>query len=138
MALSQRTRDWQIVLVGWILLIIVLCSFPWWVESPQWGRVRWIPLFDAVRSPRWLRDAIANCALYIPLGFAYAKLRSAPGAKPTWEAAIVGLLLSVSCEFYQVFSPVRFPTTTDVLTNTIGAFAGALIAGRKQFLGEDR
>jgi VanZ family protein len=46
------------------------------------------------------------------------------------EAAIVGLALSLICEFYQVFSPVRFPSMTDVVMNTLGAFAGALIAGR--------
>jgi glycopeptide antibiotics resistance protein len=44
------------------------------------------------------------------------------------EAALVGLLLSVTCELYQVFSPVRFPTMTDVLMNTIGALAGASFA----------
>ena len=44
------------------------------------------------------------------------------------EAALAGLLLSVICELYQVFSPVRFPSMTDVLMNTIGALAGASIA----------
>ena len=127
-ALSQPTHVWTLILVGWILLIIVLCSFPWWVESPRWGRVRWIPLLD-LRSPHGLlRDAIANCFLYIPLGFAYARVRGAPGVKLISEAALAGLLLSVTCELYQVFSPVRFPSMTDVLMNTIGALAGASIA----------
>ena len=129
-ALSQRSRVWKIVLVGWILLILVLCSFPWWVEAPQWGRVRWIPLLDAFRSYRLLRDAIANGVLYIPLGFAYAKVRERLGMKTTREAAIVGLLLSVTCELYQVFSPVRFPSMTDVVMNTMGAVAGASMAGK--------
>jgi VanZ family protein len=44
------------------------------------------------------------------------------------EAALVGLVLSVTCELYQVFSPVRFPTMTDVLMNTMGALAGASFA----------
>ena len=43
-------------------------------------------------------------------------------------ATLAGLLLSVTCELYQVFSPVRFPSMTDVLMNTIGASAGASIA----------
>jgi VanZ family protein len=136
--LLQRTKVWTIFLIGWILLILVLCTFPWWVESPQWGRVRWIPLLDVFHSPRrLLRDTIANWLLYLPLGFAYVRLRTAPAAKALGEAAVVGLLLSVTCEFYQVFSPVRFPTMTDVLTNTIGAFAGALIA-RKYMAGRTR
>ena len=82
-----------------------------------------------LRSPyRLLRDAIANCFFYIPLGFAYARVRGARGVKVICEAALVGLLLSVTCELYQVFSPVRFPSMTDVLMNTIGALAGASIA----------
>lgn len=129
MSSPQSTHVWTLILVGWILLIIVLCSFPWWVEPPRWGRVRWIPLLDVLRSPhRLLRDAILNCFLYIPLGFAYARVRAVPAIKLICEAALVGLLLSVTCELYQVFSPVRFPTMTDVLMNTIGALAGASFA----------
>jgi VanZ family protein len=126
---SQPIYVWAFILVGWILVIIVLCSFPWWIEAPQWGRVRWIPLLDVLRSPhRLLRDTIANCCLYIPLGFAYARVRGAPRVKLICEATLAGLLLSVTCELYQVFSPVRFPSMTDVLMNTIGASAGASIA----------
>ena len=126
----QDVQRWKIVLIAWILIIIVVCSFPWWVDSPRWARVRWIPLVDMFRSYRLLRDAVANCVLYMPLGFAYVRLRGTPHATFVWEAAIVGLALSLTCEFYQVFSPVRFPSMTDVVMNTIGAFAGALLAGR--------
>ena len=58
------------------------------------------------------------------------RVRTSTGVKSMCEAAIVGLVLSISCEFYQVFSPVRFPTMTDVVTNAIGALAGASIWGR--------
>src|SRR5262245_54873963 len=120
---------WKIVLAGWVLLIIVLCSFPWWVDAPRWGRIGWIPLLDVLRGPYWLlRDAIANWLLYIPFGFAYVRVRTAARLKSMSEAAMLGLVLSISCELYQVFSPVRFPTATDVLMNTIGALAGASIA----------
>ncbi len=119
------------ILIGWVLLIIVLCSFPWWVESPRWDRIRLIPLLDVIRGPRWLlRDAIANFLLYMPLGFAYVKMRGAAGVKSMFEAASAGLILSLACELYQVFSPVRFPSMTDVLMNTLGAAAGAAIAGK--------
>jgi glycopeptide antibiotics resistance protein len=129
MTVSPPIPVWTLILVGWILLILVLCSFPWWVESPQWGRVRWVPLLDVLRSPHWLlRDAIANCFLYMPLGFAYARVRVVSAVTLMCEAALVGLLLSVTCELYQVFSPVRFPSMTDVLINTVGALAGASIA----------
>jgi glycopeptide antibiotics resistance protein len=117
------------MLVGWTVLIIVICSFPWWIDSPRWGRVRLIPLLDVIRRPfPWLlRDAVANLLLYIPLGLAYARVR---GVRATllYEAALGGLFLSMTCELYQVFSPVRYPSMTDVLVNTIGALTGASIA----------
>ena len=132
MELSQRMQNWKIVLIAWILLILVLCTFPWWVAAPQWGRVRWIPLLDVLRSPhRLLRDAVANCFLYIPLGFAYAKVRPAAGVKRLCGAAMLGLLLSLAAELYQVFSPVRVPTMTDVLMNTVGALIGASLAASR-------
>jgi VanZ family protein len=129
--MTRPIHVWTLILVGWIIVIGVVCSFPWWVESPQWGRVRWIPLLDVLRSPRrLLRDTIANGLLYMPLGFAYARMRAVPGVRLISEAGFVGLLLSLMCEFYQVFSPVRFPSMTDVLMNTIGASAGASIAAK--------
>ena len=122
-------RLWKIIFFGCSLLIIVLSSFPWLVEPPHWGRVRWIPFLDVLRSPRWmLRDTITNFFLYLPLGFSYARLQRSAVTKTIFEAALVGLFLSMSCEFYQVFSPVRFPTMTDVSMNTLGALAGALLA----------
>ena len=128
----QRIHMWALVLIGWVLLIIVLCSFPWWLEFPRWGRVNWIPLLDVLRGPYWVfRDAIANCFLYIPVGVAYARVRQVTGAKLVSEAALVGLLLSAICELYQVFSPVRFPSMTDVVTNTAGALIGASLAGKR-------
>ena len=130
MVLPQRMQVWKIVLAGWILLTLVLCTFPWWIEAPQWWRIRWIPLLDAYRSPRLLRDAIANCLLYMPFGFAYVRARAAPGMSSIWQAAIAGLMLSLTCELYQVFSPVRYPTMTDVLMNTVGALVGASLAAK--------
>jgi VanZ family protein len=125
-------------LAGWILLTLVLCTFPWWIDAPQWWRIRWIPLLDVWRSPhRLLRDAIANCLLYLPLGFAYVRVRAVGGMTSIFEAGVSGLLLSGMCELYQVFSPVRFPTMTDVLMNTVGALLGAWIAA-KSLAGKNR
>jgi VanZ family protein len=125
-------------LAGWILLTLVLCTFPWWIDAPQWWRIRWIPLLDVWRSPhRLLRDAIANCLLYLPLGFAYVRVRAVGGMTSIFEAGVAGLLLSGMCELYQVFSPVRFPTMTDVLMNTVGALLGAWIAA-KSLAGKNR
>ena len=117
---------WRRIFLLWLFLIIVVTSFPWVVCPPQWGRIRWIPL---LHSPlRRGADAIVNFFLYLPLGFSYVRIRSSTTIKSMLEAGLLGLLLAGSCELYQVFSPVRFPTMTDVLTNTLGALGGASIA----------
>jgi VanZ family protein len=91
-----------------------------------------IPLLDVLRGPYWLlRDAILNFFLYIPFGFAYARMRGGAAVRLLCEAALLGVLLSMTCELYQVFSPVRFPSMTDVLMNTIGALSEAWIAGKR-------
>ena len=122
---------WRRIFLVWLFLIIVVTSFPWVVGPPQWGRIRWIPLLDVLHSPlRRGVDAIVNFFLYLPLGFSYVRIRSSTTIKSMLEAGLLGLLLAGSCELYQVFSPVRFPTMTDVLTNTLGALGGASIASR--------
>ena len=131
-------HNWKIVLTAWILLILILCSFPW-IAAPHWGRIIWVPFSDVFRSPRWLlRDAVANCFLYMPLGFAYAKARPAAGVKMLCEAAMLGLVLSLTVEFYQVLLPVRVPTMTDVSMNTLGALVGASLAGSRWNTSEAR
>jgi len=122
-------RLWRGILLGWVVVIILGSSYPWLLGTPQWGRIRWIPFLDVLHSHRLLGDVIVNFFLYVPLGFSYARVRSSTGIKLIFEAGLLGSLLAVSCEFYQVFSPVRYPSMTDVLTNIIGALAGASIAG---------
>lgn len=48
-----------------------------------------------------------------------------PTVKVLYEAALLGLLLSMTVDHYQIFSPARLPTMTDVLMNTVGALLGA-------------
>ena len=122
-------RLWRGIFVGWVVLIILGSSYPWLLGPPQWERIRWIPFLDVLHSHRLLGDVIVNFILYVPLGYSYARGGSPTGRKLIFEAGLLGALLAGSCEFYQVFSPVRYPTMTDVFTNIIGALTGASIAG---------
>lgn len=75
-------------------------------------------------------DALANIALYIPFGFSYVQSRLHMRKGGVVTVALLAALLSVSCEFYQVFCHSRFPSMTDVTSNTVGGVIGALIAGK--------
>ena len=76
-----------------------------------------------------LSDVLANVLAYIPLGF----LIAAPKIRPRvlmaflW-AVLLGCVLSVSLESLQRCLPGRVPSSTDVIANTFGAFAGVCLA----------
>ena len=71
---------------------------------------------------RWLADGILNLVFFMPLGAAIAW-----NARRFWLATIAGLLLSTAVELAQTLIPGRDPALSDMLFNTAGAAAGALI-----------
>ena len=74
-----------------------------------------------------LRDVILNVIIYLPLGLAAALAfrRRRSCAFAATAAIAFGFLLSVGMELLQVYVPGRDSSLLDVLTNTLGAAAGA-------------
>jgi VanZ family protein len=67
----------------------------------------------------------------LPIGFfsALAFRRSARSRRLAFSAALsvcLGLMLSVSIEYLQIFLPSRYSSIIDVMSNTLGAGLGAL------------
>ncbi len=87
----------------------------------------------AARTPFWclvcgdlgLVDALLNLGLFVPLGIALGI-----GGRPPGHAALVGGGLSLAIELVQLLVPGRDPSLSDLLTNTAGAFLGALLGLR--------
>jgi hypothetical protein len=90
-------------------------------------------------------DAIANVALFVPLGFLYALTRAArtatgePLARPALARArrrtlvlalLGGATTSLAIEVTQLFEPGRFSSPIDVVTNALGALLGAWLHAR--------
>ncbi|MGZ8377490.1 MAG: VanZ family protein [Gemmatirosa sp.] len=90
-------------------------------------------------------DAIANVALFVPLGFLYALTRAARTAtgEPPAPAALAharrrtlalallgGAGASLAIEVTQLFEPGRFASPIDVATNALGALLGAWLHAR--------
>lgn len=73
-------------------------------------------------------DGLRNLALYAGLGAVWV-LTSPVGhvRRALTVAALVGAVLSVSVETMQLFSPVRTSSILDVMTNTGGAWGGAVV-----------
>jgi VanZ family protein len=82
--------------------------------------------------PRWItiEDVIFNFAAYLPLGFllVLALCARLHPRNAVLVAAAVCALLSFVLESIQQYLPMRFASTVDLLVNTCGGAAGALIA----------
>jgi VanZ family protein len=127
-ASRELTISWRTAWLCSVVFIVVVTTYPWTVSwgDARWDRVIWIPF----QKMRVSLDALANIALYVPFGFSYVQSRLRVRQGEFITAAILAALLSVSCEFYQVFNHNRFPSMTDVTSNTVGGMIGALIAGK--------
>jgi VanZ family protein len=84
--------------------------------------------------PRYITafDLVTNFAAYLPLGF-FALLALHPllrGAPALVAAGLAGSALSLALEALQTYLPSRIPSNLDLVTNVLGAFAGAGLALR--------
>ena len=120
--------SWRNIWFYCAIFIIVVATYPWtdFRGYAHWDRIIWVPF----QSMRHSLDGLANIALYVPFGFSYVQSRLHVRKGGVIKAAILAALLSVSCEFYQVFCNSRFPSMSDVISNTVGGVIGALIAGK--------
>jgi glycopeptide antibiotics resistance protein len=113
------------------VLVIVALVLPWtsFQSHSHWPRIVWVPF--ASPPPLTLPDVLANWLLYVPFGYFYAERRPGLARVLTW-CVIWAVVLSVLTELTQVYSHGRFPSSTDVLMNGLGAWAGAGLARRRR------
>ena len=125
--LSLVPARWRFLL--WVA-VIAGCVVPWigWQDHAHWAGVNWVPFSSAI-APVKLSDVLINIILYLPFGFLLVR-HHAPGRLGLPAAVAGACLLSLLTEWAQVFSHGRFPTMTDVATNTLGGLLGALAARR--------
>jgi glycopeptide antibiotics resistance protein len=105
----------------WWFLVVLIISGPWFgfVRQPQWWDVNWVPFADPADKPR---DLLQNVLLFVPFGWSYASERvnrTALAGALAWA-----LVVSAFAELTQLFSPARYPSTTDVLMALLGTALG--------------
>jgi glycopeptide antibiotics resistance protein len=107
--------------------VILATTLPWatFQSHSHWSRVVWVPF--TTRPVRWL-DLLANVLLYLPLGAFGARAVSGTPWRRAAKILSPALVLSATCELSQVWSHGRFPSTTDLAMNMVGASAGVLLA----------
>lgn len=124
---SPPSRRAKIAFGLWVAVILFVVT-PWYGirDHSHWARVQWIPF---VSPPIRLSDIVLNTLFYMPFGFMYVR-RSA--SRRIWKAVAAAAVLSALTEVTQVYSHGRFPSTTDLVCNTVGAYLGAIWAGSRR------
>lgn len=93
------------------------------------GRIEWVP-FMHHGSFVGLTDIMGNILLFIPVGMLLlAWLYFNKSHKNLLlKAVLYGIITSLCIEFLQLFFKYRITSVHDIITNTIGAFLGAVSA----------
>jgi len=88
--------------------------------------ISWVPFVDPDGTRASIPDMVQNILLFLPFGF-LGLLAGYPerGVSNVFKVTALGLLLSFSVEILQLFTSNRTTSATDIVTNTIGTFAGA-------------
>jgi len=117
------------LVVGYALLIMYASLSPftgWQEQGLDFSAVLTAPL---LQQYTWF-DIAANLLAYLPFGLLLGlALRAHFGAG--WNillATLCGVAVSAAMEYAQMYLPVRNSSNLDLLVNSIGALAGALLA----------
>ena len=127
--LLRRSPLAEFLFFAYALLVVYASLFP----LSGWRDQGLSPFaFFAAGWPQYVTpfDVAANLLGYLPLGFlCVLAARSRLGAPASVLVALsAGAGLSVALEAAQSYLPARIPSTLDVLSNTAGTLAGAMLA----------
>lgn len=113
------------MLYGFAIVYASLEPFSPWLPPPPGT-----PFFLFAPPARWMRgDIMLNVVAYVPFGLFVALLHR--GVSPTRRivsALAIGAAMSFAMESLQMYVPPRIASAYDLVTNSIGALAGALLA----------
>ena len=106
------------LLIYMSIMVVIMTLIPFEFRMPDTIRFFLIPDFT---------DFITNIILFIPVGFLFRLSRRKGKDLFCLMALAFGVLLSLVIESVQVFISGRYPQVSDMITNGLGAWLGAMI-----------
>jgi glycopeptide antibiotics resistance protein len=121
---TRRIPSW-----AWWIPVVVGLSLPifGFTPRPQWSRVHLIPFTDPEDKPR---DQLVNIAMFVPLGYLFARGRRMPHAVA--GAMVAAAIVSAGAEATQLFSTERNPSATDITMAVAGGAIGSVLGVLKR------
>ncbi|MEO6201175.1 MAG: VanZ family protein [Cryobacterium sp.] len=123
-------RTALVMTFAYLIVLVLVAFWPTPIDRDARGLIgSLVGWLQGHGAPGWVRyrtiEFGANIALFVPVGLFITILA---GAQRWWLGLFVGFAASCTIEFGQlVFLPARFATINDVVANTAGAAAGALL-----------
>jgi glycopeptide antibiotics resistance protein len=95
-----------------------------------WKQAVIVPFTNPPGASAGRADVVGNVPLFVPLGFflTLAGVWRSTGAWRPLLLTLTGLAVSLTVETFQLFSPVRYCQTTDLITNSLGTALGVITA----------
>ena len=94
----------------------------------NYDKISWFPFIDPDGSRASIPDIAQNILLFLPFGILGFLSMNQRKWNRVFIATLFGSLLSIFVETLQLFTIDRTTSTTDLVSNTAGAFLGALTA----------
>ncbi|HEX4352782.1 MAG TPA: VanZ family protein [Polyangiales bacterium] len=114
-----RFAAWLLVYVSILAALATLSPF-------NFG-LRYLHGYQVETTPA---DVALNLGLLFPAGFLWRLARNGRGHRWCLDAWLLGTAFSLVLEGLQAFLPTRVPSPSDVITNGLGAWAGAFAHAR--------
>ncbi len=127
---------WGLAASGLFIVYETTMPFAFQFTSAQlaasWARAAIVPFATPAGLRFGLSDIVGNIVLFVPFGFflALSPLLIRRGAARPWLLVAAMGAASALIETIQLFSPLRYTQTSDVITNTLGGAAGVWLAAQ--------
>jgi glycopeptide antibiotics resistance protein len=120
----STTQRWSLVgLAIYLIVVLAMLLLPVWCGQVVTTVWRWLTADAGARFGAGWIEFSANIVLFVPMGFLLTVLFRHP-----WYGAPLAVGLSAVAELAQIVIPNRQATLRDVISNSIGAALGALLA----------